>query len=87
MMADDTPVLDEGKIKIFAAVTGFFAFAGSSILIITTTIQRNLYFSLDNTFPKTLARISCAGNIAYVSPNLPSIVNLKTEAKVVQLFF
>lgn len=78
--ADDDPTLDEAKLKTFGIVTGICALAGSFVLIITTNIQRALDAAgISIAKAKTLATISCIGNIAYVSPNIATLINAKTD--------
>jgi hypothetical protein len=72
----ETPVLDETKLKIFGVVTGFFAFAGSIVLILTVTVQRTLEIFDVNL--KSLALINAIANVAYVSPNIATFINVKT---------
>ena len=78
--AGDSPVLNDARLKTFGFVTGVFALAGSVVLIYTSAVQRTLeIIGLDNARPKTLATISCIGNIAYVSPNIATFINAKTD--------
>jgi|GEM_PF-634711 len=73
------PVLDEGKVKIFSFVTGIASLAGGAVLIVMTNVQRTLdLFSVDIARAKTLATIICVGNIAYVSPNISTMVNAES---------
>lgn len=78
----DSPVLDQAKLKTFGFVTGFASCVGGAVLIITTNIQR----VLDSPIPvprisyaKTLATIACTANIAYVSPNIATLINISTS--------
>jgi hypothetical protein len=77
--SEATPVMDEGKLKIFSFVTGIASLIGGAVLIVMTNVQRTLdLFSLDVVRAKTLATIICIGNIAYVSPNISTLVNAET---------
>ena len=77
--SDDEPVLDQDKLKTFAFVTGIFSVVGAVVLIPVMTIQRAAEaFDFEITYAKTLATIGCLGNIAYVSPNLATLVNAAT---------
>lgn len=77
---EDSPVLNESRLKTFGFATGMCAFVGSIVLIYTSTVQRTLdIVGLDNAFPKTLATISAIGNLAYVSPNIATFINAKTD--------
>jgi hypothetical protein len=74
------PVLDETRLKVFGVVAGFFAFAGSLVVIVTSSIQKAFdTFGRPFPFAKTLALINGIGNVAYVSPNLATWVNVQTD--------
>lgn len=78
----NTPVLDESKLKIFGFVTGLFAFGGSLVLIVTSALQRVLAlspFPIPDNFKKVVALISGIGNVAYVSPNIATFINVATD--------
>ena len=80
LAADDDPTLDQAKLKTFGIVTGIAAFVGSVALIITTNIQRALDVAgIPIERAKTLATIGCISNIAYVSPNIATLINAKTD--------
>jgi hypothetical protein len=70
--ADDPP-LDQSKLKVFGVVTGVAALAGSGVLVVTYALQRALDLIAFN--PTYLASIACIGNIAYVSPNIATLIN------------
>ncbi len=79
-VADDSPVLDDAKLKVFGLVSGIFALVGSIVLIVVTTIQRVFeVIPLENNKPKTLALIGAIANVAYVSPNIATFINAKTD--------
>lgn len=80
IMKMDTPVLNQTRLKVFGFVTGIFAFFGSAVLIVVTGIQRVLdELPFDNPIPKTLATISAIANVAYISPNIATIINAVTD--------
>jgi hypothetical protein len=80
MLSDAPPVLDETRLKVFGFVTGLFAFAGCIVQIVTMTIDRVLDAAgVDNARPKTLAVLSCMGNLMYVSPNIATFINVKSS--------
>lgn len=81
---EDAPVLDQTKLKVFGIVAGSFAFCGSIVLVITSAIQKALDL-LGAEGSKVLASITCMGNIAYVSPNIATLINAKTDAWYAQL--
>jgi hypothetical protein len=55
---------------------GSFALVGSIGLAILSTIQK---VSEELAFPKTLALLAAVANIAYVSPNLATMINATTD--------
>ena len=74
-----TPVLDEDRLKTFAAVFGITSLVGSGVLVVVSAIQKGADASgikLNNN--KTLETIACFGNIAYVSPNLSTLINVRS---------
>jgi hypothetical protein len=83
--SDDTSVLNETRLKTFGVVTGFFAFVGGAVLIVTSALQRALDEAAIylpggvNPIAKTLALVSAVGNVAYVSPNIATFVNATTD--------
>lgn len=78
--ADDDPTLDQAKLRTFGIVAGIAALVGSVALIITTNIQRAAEAAgVPIQRPKTLAAIGCVSNIAYVSPNIATLINAKTD--------
>jgi hypothetical protein len=77
LAAANMPVLDQSRLKIFGVVTGFFALAGSVSLIIFTTIQRTLEMLGGSSY--TLNSILAFSNIAYISPNIATFVNVQTD--------
>jgi hypothetical protein len=77
--ANAAPVVDEAKVKIFSFVTGIASLAGAAVLIVTTNAQRGIDLAGAGKFyAKTLATIACVGNIAYVSPNISTLVKTET---------
>ncbi|HYI47228.1 MAG TPA: hypothetical protein VEX35_02075 [Allosphingosinicella sp.] len=80
------PPLDQAKLKVFGIVTGVAALGGSAVLVIVSGIQKTLDFiGIDVAFPKMLASLNCVGNIAYVSPNIATFINLESGAWYNQL--
>ncbi len=80
MGAADDSVLDQAKLKTFGFVAGIFSLIGGVVLIITSNLQRlsdQVYIPFP--YAKTLATIACVGNIAYVSPNISSLINARTS--------
>lgn len=78
--SDDGAVLDQAKLKTFGFVTGIVSLAGAAVLVVVTNIQRLLdLVNLDIVYAKTVATVACIGNIAYVAPNIASIINAKTD--------
>lgn len=72
----DNPPLDQAKLKVFGVVTGVASLAGGAVLVVANSFQRALdLIRLDATW---LASVSCVGNIAYVSPNIATIINAET---------
>lgn len=81
-----TPVLDDSKLKVFGFVSGLFAAFGSVVLIVTSGIQRIMDLGEDSKIvsfggkvKKTIALIAAIGNVAYVSPNIATWINVKTD--------
>jgi hypothetical protein len=78
---DKPPVMDQEALKTFAYVTGIVSLVGGIALILVTNSQRA--FDQPPTpipYPKkTFATIACIGNIAYVLPNISSLVNAATS--------
>jgi hypothetical protein len=72
------PVLNGKALKAFAMTSCVFALAGSVVLVITTTVSRLLEIA-ELPAPKSLATITAIANIAYVSPNIPGLINAKTD--------
>lgn len=73
-----TPVLNQEALKTMAFVTGITSLFGGLVLIVTSNIQRladavNLPLKA-----KTLATVACIGNIAYVLPNIGTLINAAT---------
>lgn len=79
MAADTPPVLDGNRLKVFAGISGFTAFAGSAVLVITTGIQRGLDYVNFNFIAKELAAIAAIANVAYVIPNVGGLINARTD--------
>jgi hypothetical protein len=78
--ADADPVLDEAKLKIFGVVSGVFAFVGSIAAAFVSTLQKTLdSIGVEAGYPKMLAAVGAVANVAYVSPNLASAINVKTS--------
>lgn len=78
--APDAPVLDQARLKTFGFVTGIVSLVGANVLMVVTNVQR-LFDATDVPVPyaKTLATIACVGNIAYVSPNIATLINARTD--------
>jgi hypothetical protein len=72
------PVLDGKALKIFTMITGIYATIGSVTLIISTTLSRSL-ISMDEPTPKEIGVLGAVGNIAYVSPNISTFINVATD--------
>jgi hypothetical protein len=73
------PVLDQSRLKVFGFTAGVTAMIGSVALAVTSTIQKTLDMVSANPFPKTLAAIAAVCNVAYVSPNIATLINAKTD--------
>ena len=74
------PSWTRAKLKTFGFVTGIVSLIGGAVLVVVTTIQRTadlLGFGI--VYAKTLATIGCIGDIAYVSPNIATLINAKTD--------
>ena len=69
-------VLDQTKLKVFAFATGICSFVGSIALAFVMNVQR---FTLGVIYPKTLATVACLSNVLYVSPNIPTLINVQTD--------
>ncbi|MGI5320872.1 hypothetical protein [Actinomadura nitritigenes] len=82
---DDTPVLDQAKLNLFAYVTGYAATVGGLILIITTNIQRDCGLKGTTDGAKMPACIGSVANVAYVSPNLGAMVDFADNTWDVRL--
>jgi len=78
---DEAPVLDQDKLKTFGFATGIVSLFGGFALIIVTNVQR-LADVVGVPFPyaKTLATIGYLSNIAYVLPNIATLVNAGTDS-------
>jgi len=76
MTETQTPVLNQAKLKVFGFVTDIFAFVGSAVLIVATEIPRMPGPTL---WPKTVAACAAVANIAYISPNIPTIINAASD--------
>lgn len=87
LMAEDSgQEIDQSRLKVFGVVAGSAAVVGSVVLCITSTIQKTLdLFSLQTPYAKTLATITCVGNILYVSPNIATVVNAESQDAYGQL--
>jgi hypothetical protein len=73
----DTPlIVDQDQLKTFSIVTSFFALTGGIVLIYTSNQEQQT---------KKIAVLSCVANIAYVSPNIVSLINAKTSKWYEQL--
>ena len=77
--AATAPVLDQTKLKTFAAVSAFATLAGAPALIIVTNVQRAATEEAPLKLPKTIATIACVANIVYVSPNIAGLLNLLSD--------
>jgi hypothetical protein len=76
----EAPVLDQAKLKTFGFVTGIVSLIGGVVLVVVTNIQRLAeLLNFEIVYAKTLATIGCIGNIAYVSPNIATLVNARTD--------
>jgi hypothetical protein len=77
--APPASVLDQDALKTMGFVTGIASLFGGLILVVTVNIQRAFdAFNVPFPMPKTLATISCIGNIAYVLPNIATLINAET---------
>lgn len=82
LLAHETPVLNDARLKVFAFTSGIFTLVGSAVLIVTSGLQRILQEipgTENNKAKKTIALLSALGNIAYVSPNIAGFINAKTS--------
>lgn len=68
-------VMDQDRLKTFAFVTGIASTAGAVVLVYPSNVQRVADLIGLPIYAKTLATIACVGNIAYVSPNISTLVN------------
>ena len=80
---DEASVLNQDALKTMGFVTGIASLFGGLVLIVTVNLQRALCggdgpIGGSPTFCRTLATIACIGNIAYVLPNLATLINAKT---------
>jgi hypothetical protein len=76
---DEAPVLDQDKLKTFGFATGIVSLFGGFALIIVSNVQR--FFDVGGVpvpYAKTVATIGCLSNIAYVLPNIATLVNAGT---------
>jgi hypothetical protein len=73
------PVLDQGRLKVFGFVAGITALVGSVALAVTSNIQRTIDAASPTAFPKTLAAVAALSNVAYVSPNIATLINAPTD--------
>ncbi|TCD28584.1 hypothetical protein EZ456_04120 [Pedobacter psychrodurus] len=78
LAADASPVLNESAMKVFGFVTDFFALGGCIVCGITSSLLKGLS-AIKLPQPKFLLTINAIGNVAYVSPNLPAWINIKTD--------
>lgn len=69
------PVLNQDALKTMGFVTGIASLFGGLVLIVTVNIQRVTDALGVPIKAKTLATISCIGNIAYVLPNIATLIN------------
>ncbi len=77
---DDAPVLDQAKLKTFGFAMGIVSLFGAAALVIVTNVQRLFdVVGVPVPYAKTVATIGCLSNIAYVSPNIATLVNAKTD--------
>ncbi|WP_395702163.1 hypothetical protein [Aquabacterium sp.] len=77
---DPQPVMDQSKLKTFGFVTGIVSLVGGAALVVVTNFQRVFdMLSVPVPFAKTVATLGCVANIAYVSPNITSFVNARTD--------
>ena len=77
---DDAPVLDQAKLKTFGFVMGIVSLFGAAALVIVTNVQRLFdVVGVSVPYTKTVATIGCLSNIAYVSPNIATLINAKTD--------
>jgi hypothetical protein len=79
LLATAAPVLDQSKLKTFGFVTGIVSLFAGAVLIVVTNIQRALDDPPPPILSRVLATIACLGNIAYVSPNIATLVNARTD--------
>ncbi|MCX8961600.1 hypothetical protein EHW64_10675 [Erwinia psidii] len=79
LVLSEQPVLDDHRLKVFGFVSGFFALAGSIGLIIATTRQRAGGDEMPVSQKKTLALVAAVSNVAYVSPNIATLINAATD--------
>lgn len=89
MAEENSPVLDDARLKTFGFVSGFFAFAGTIVLISTSALMRALDIADDdddheddaasNGIRLVCSTVSAIGNIACLSPNIATLVNAKTS--------
>lgn len=79
--AAEKEVLDEAKLKVFGVISGLFAMFGSIALAVVSTVQKSAEVEESEiSSPKVLASIGAVANVAYVSPNLASVINVKTDS-------
>lgn len=79
LLAAAAPVLDQSKLKTFGFVTGIVSLFAGAVLIVVTNIQRGLGDPPPPILSRALSTIACLGNIAYVSPNIATLINARTD--------
>lgn len=75
LAGSDDAVMDQDRLKTFAFATGIASTAGAVVLVYTSNVQRVADLIGLPIYAKTLAAVACVGNIAYVSPNVSTLVN------------
>jgi hypothetical protein len=71
------PALDQTKLKVFGITSGILALVGSVVLIVAGGLQRAAEKAGGGT--TTLATVACIGNVAYVSPNIATWINVGSD--------
>jgi hypothetical protein len=72
MLGDAPVILNDINMKMFMFVTGICAAIGAVLLVVVSVIQR---FALGWLFPKLLATVAALANLAYLSPDIPTMIN------------